>query len=202
MNAKGTYIRALTLIELLVVLVIIAGMIGLLLPAVQAAREKAREAVCKNNLHQLNLALADFATTNKRLPAQNQPDLVGGWTIEILPFLEQSNLEQRVLYGAAISEAPDYLLKSPRVLRCPMRESFGDHQGTSMQAGHYVFVASNRRETFDLFDAPLQLALPWASGPEMEPGTVRRQVGPHHDGFFFARGFQQGIDYTPSEMGQ
>jgi prepilin-type N-terminal cleavage/methylation domain-containing protein len=43
--------RAVTLVELLVVLVILAGLVGLLLPAVQAAREKAREAVCKNNLH-------------------------------------------------------------------------------------------------------------------------------------------------------
>ncbi len=191
--------RALTLVELLVVLGILAGMVSLLLPAVQSARQKARETVCKNNLHQLNLAVANFSVTHKRLPAKGVPGAVGGWCMEILPFLEQANLQQKVRHEIAISDAPDFLLRPPPIFRCPVRQSLDNQQDTSMQPGHYVLVASDRRESYSLYDAPLQFSLPWASGPEMAPRTVTLRIGPHRDGFFVARGFQQGIDYLPSD---
>lgn len=55
---------AFTLIELLVVIAIIAILIALLLPAVQAAREAARRTQCKNRLHQLIIALHNYADVN------------------------------------------------------------------------------------------------------------------------------------------
>jgi prepilin-type N-terminal cleavage/methylation domain-containing protein len=58
----------LTMVELLVVLAIIATLLGLLLPAVQLVRERARETVCKNNVYQINLALTQFRETHKKLP--------------------------------------------------------------------------------------------------------------------------------------
>ena len=81
-----------TVLELMIVLSIIGILLALLLPAVQAARERARETVCKNNVHQLNLGIAHYFEIHKKLPPRSLTGKFGGWSIEVLPFIEEKAL--------------------------------------------------------------------------------------------------------------
>jgi prepilin-type N-terminal cleavage/methylation domain-containing protein/prepilin-type processing-associated H-X9-DG protein len=60
--------KGFTLVELLVVIAIIAMLVGLLVPAIQKARETARQASCKNNFQQIAAAITQFATAKDKLP--------------------------------------------------------------------------------------------------------------------------------------
>ncbi len=90
-----------TLVELLVVIAIIGILVGLLLPAVQAAREAGRRAQCCNNMKQCGLALLNYENARKSLPPgmMVSPTLFLGHTAQIwmLPYLERNDLFKEYL---------------------------------------------------------------------------------------------------------
>lgn len=189
--------RGVTLVEILIVLAILGGLLVLLLPAVQAARERAREVTCKNNLHQINVALGHFATAYKQIPEPPAANRVSGWTIEILPFLEQQTLYDQVSIGMPLASAASALRARPAILTCPVRRNQDGANADVIEPAHYVLIADSDRESLLVYDAPVSLQTPWASGPEMNYEAMASAIGPHRGGFFFVRGAQQGVSFQP-----
>ena len=97
--------KGFTLVELLVVIAIIGILVGLLLPAVQQAREAARRMSCQNNMKQIGLAVHNFESARKRLPHPGQCDSTGGASTIymtqstptlLLPYIEQASVYNRM----------------------------------------------------------------------------------------------------------
>src|SRR3990172_9150578 len=115
---------AFTVVEMLAVAAIIGTLIALTLPAIQAARESARCAHCKNNLKQLSLAALNHLDVHGHFPTggwswywvgdpdrgfgKDQP---GGWFYNILPFCEES----AALHDLAADGQPNDLTRVQRV---------------------------------------------------------------------------------------
>jgi len=98
--------RGLTLIEILVTITILALLVGLLLPAVQAARESARQAGCVNNLKQMGLALHNYCSV-----IGAPPNSINGKRFSvhamILPYLERGNLYNSINFSQDPVESLD-----------------------------------------------------------------------------------------------
>lgn len=91
--------HAFTLLELLVVLAIVGVVMGLLLPAVQKARDAAARIKCANNLHQIGLASHQYHDAMGCFPpgmcsgrVGNLPYRYASWLTFLLPYVEQGNL--------------------------------------------------------------------------------------------------------------
>ena len=97
-----------TLVEVLVVIAIIGGLIALLMPAVQAAREAARRTQCQNNLHQIGIALHHYHDAGGSFPSGVIEPHRTMWTALLLRHIEQGPLYDTLEFGQQIPGAvPD-----------------------------------------------------------------------------------------------
>ena len=160
------------MVELLVVIAIIGTLVGLLLPAVQAARESARRSACSNNLKQIGLALHNYNDARKRLPSGGYGTVSGdrcGWSqwVELLPFMEYNDIYTRFDFkpanpvndfnnvGSNGSVAQQSVLP---VLRCASSQFLlrgSSNGGTGQQVPHYFGIAG--ANTFGRFTSTDQL---------------------------------------------
>jgi prepilin-type N-terminal cleavage/methylation domain-containing protein len=136
---KRRFTNGFTLVELLVVIAIIGVLVALLLPAVQAAREAARRAMCANNLSQISLALHNYemahgvyppGTVNATGPISNSAAATGyhhSWVVQMLPYIEQQNAWNSLDKKASIYAPKNAPVTNsmPRWFGCPSVGSQG-----------------------------------------------------------------------------
>ena len=124
----------LTLVELLIVISILSILMGLLLPAVQQARDAARAHNCRTNLMQVGLALRNYESAHGSLP----PGTVDskrpirnvargyhvGWLIRITPYLERTAYYDRFDFTLGVYDKKNSIAYSSPTLTCPSGSSY------------------------------------------------------------------------------
>lgn len=169
MNMHANPKQGLTLVELLAAIAIVAVLAGLLLPAVQTAREMARRMRCQNNLHQMGAAILAFESAQGRLPAGRDAERnwQHSWATAILPQLEQGALYEAYNFQHAWQDSLNQRVASANVavFRCP--SAIAQWDGKTDYGGNYGSALTGLRPGFSLGRAweagtfpPVHLTLP------------------------------------------
>ncbi len=116
--------HAFTLIELLVVIAIIGILTGLILPAVQHARESAARVQCANNLKQMGDAIYNYHGVTTKLPPSRVGPQHATWFVVILPYMEQEALfNQWNLALPYYEQTPEVQNAFVKAYLCPSRRT-------------------------------------------------------------------------------
>ena len=193
-------------------------MVGLLLPAVQAAREAARRMSASNNLKQIGLAMHNYHSAYRHLPPRAITDDSGkpllSWRVALLPFLEQQPLyEQFRLDEPWDSDHNRALLeKMPELYRDPSVSTDPGHTVFQVPLGEdYLFgkseptrfrdVTDGLSNTIMVVEADQKSAVPWTAprDVQIDPDDPLATMGHTHPGGFhvlFADGAVKFITHS------
>ena len=153
-----------TLVELLVVIAIIGTLVGLLLPAVQSAREFARRSACQNNLRQLCLALHNHEAARKYFPASGSTTGSGSspWSgqAHLLPFVEGDTLFKKIDFSKPYDDSTNKNLFLPNgvaalridLLVCPSEIKAEPRLDTSGVPQHFPLSYGLCTGTYKVWD--------------------------------------------------
>jgi prepilin-type N-terminal cleavage/methylation domain-containing protein/prepilin-type processing-associated H-X9-DG protein len=133
-----------TLIELLVVIAIIGILVGMLMVAVQKAREAAKRIECTNNLKQMGIALHTYHDTNNVLPTDNGQTQPNSFYRQILAYIEQGNLDSQLQQNAQANTNLGiklYLCPSRRTTQqAPGKRDYGYGYGSMGQTSTVLYI--------------------------------------------------------------
>jgi len=199
--------RAFTLIELLVVIAIIAVLVGLLLPAVQSAREAARRTQCKNHLKQIGIALHSYQEANLVFPPSFciSNSSGGTWSIHarLLPFLEQGNLaanfDLNLGYGVPPNSTSNLTETKIPVYSCPSDTNLTVRASTSSPPGanHFPTTYAFNGGTWKLFTHAASLQQGGTPGDGAFAPNSKFRTADFRDGLSNTLGFSEVKAYTP-----
>ncbi|MFM8405679.1 MAG: DUF1559 domain-containing protein [Pirellulaceae bacterium] len=158
LRLDGVQRRAATLVELLVTLGVIGMLTGLLLPAVQMARESARRMQCEHHLHQIGLGLMTYHDHHRKLPPGclewrpfrgpvHRKNLA--WSAFLLPFIDQPSLHQSIRFDLPFDHQANRSARMTTlaIYRCPSVPSKPKDEGFSDYGGLYGQRISARNAT-------------------------------------------------------
>ncbi|MEI7929337.1 MAG: DUF1559 domain-containing protein [Verrucomicrobiales bacterium] len=170
--------QAFTLVELLVVIAIISTLMGLLLPAVQNAREAGRRNTCMNNMSQISKATIAFDGKRQYIPGwRNKVLSTSGtnlvpWPVMLLPELERRDIYSLVETGSA---APSSQLE---IFNCPSAPAANPTDSTIAYGGNCGTIASGTTAPYKgdgvMFDAYYgwRIGLDYVSGGDGTATTL------------------------------
>ena len=189
-NCASHHRGALSLIELLVVLIIISVLLGLLLPAVQSARNRMQATACQNNVRQVSIALGRCIWVTKKFPQPNR------WSVDVLKWMEEWPLADAM----SGNTDPNAEFPRPRLFRCPMQEDFSSRV-PNVGFCHYVLAVDRPigrgkadRIHWEITDRELlredEPQEPWYIAPEFSfaerAELFATKPGPHPPGLYIS----------------
>ena len=181
--------RGFSLTELLVCVAIVTVAAALALPAVLAARTKARDAQCISRQRQIAHAVISYQQDQGGLPPPGEPGEIGGWSVELLPYLGDGVLGESAwdARGTPLPASPAVLRRRPPVLTCPARDDPPPPPGEErVDPAHYLLIPRRLPYEVGIYglstvtDVPVDSSVRWPEGggrPAFGAGWAGR--GPH-----------------------